>query len=558
VATASSCHDLVGASHDRTVWLADRVDRPFSQRVALKLVDATGDPDAVQRFARERDILASLDHPSIARLLDASVTAGGQAWIAMAFVEGEPIDVWCDRRRLCAAARVALVEQAARAVAHAHSRLVVHRDLKPSNIMVTADGRVKLLDFGVARLLDERTHATHATHATGATGRAPTLAVALTPEYASPEQLKGEQVTTASDVYQLGVLLYELVTGRRPHEAAPGALGELVRLVFGEDPVPPSTSVATRPADEAGRTRLAAARGTSPRSLSDALRADLDHVILRVLRHDPSERYASADAFADDLERYRLSLPVNARKGATVYRARKFARRHRAAVAVAVLAVVVLAGCAITSTVQARRLAREVERTERVKAFLASLFVVSNPAVSRGEPLTARELLDRGAARIDVELRDKPRTRAELLATLGTIYNTLGLYDKAVPLLGSALDLMRASSIGASHRVQTEMDERGFTGPAAGAATALRRSRTTPRREPRSTAGPVWRAAPGPRHEPSPPRSTSGGAGPVGGGGAASAGGVGAACRAVGWVAGVSMVASSLSLPPIFVGSTFR
>ncbi len=439
----------IGRGGMATVWLAERTDRPFVQRVALKVVEATGDPDAAQRFARERDILATLDHPSIARLLDAGVAQGDRAWIAMEFIRGEPIDVSCDRRRLPVAARVALVEQAARAVAHAHAHLVVHRDLKPSNLLVTSDGRVKLLDFGIARLLDE------GTQGAAGSGSTPTLAVALTPEYASPEQLRGGPVTTASDVYQLGVLLYELLTGHRPHGATRGSLAEVVRRVCDDDPVAPSTAAIASASDHATRLQIAARRRTSPRALADALRGDLDHIVLRALNREPSRRYASADALADDLERYRLGLPVNARRGTALYRARKFAGRHRTGVAAAAVAVTVLAGYAVLSTIQAQRLAQQVERTERVKAFLASLFVVSNPGVSRGEQLTARELLDRGSQRIDAELRDDPDSRAELLSTLGSVYATLGLFDRAAPLLRTALDLMDAAAGPAGQRVET-------------------------------------------------------------------------------------------------------
>jgi serine/threonine protein kinase len=406
-----------------TVFLAERADGAFRQQVALKLLrSGAGGEEAVRRFAQERQILATLDHPAIARLLDGGVDGRGRPYLVMEHVEGRPIDRHCEENHLSVDRRLDLFTRVAEAVFYAHRNLVVHRDLKPSNIFVTdaglEGGQVKLLDFGIAKLLDPALAGPYAAAATR------TVARVMTPEYASPEQVRGEPVTTASDVYQLGLLLFELLTGERACRLKNATFGEAERAICGEPPRRPSSVVAG--------------------PLARRLRGDLDAIVEKALRKEPGLRYPSPGPLIDDLERHRSGRPVRARQGTFGYRARKFVSRHRFGLAAAALLALLLAGSAVTATLQARRIAREAATAERVKEILVSLFSSANPSVSRGEALTARELLDHGAARVTTELDGEPAVQAELMTVLGNVYNTRGLYDEAVPLLEESLALRRS------------------------------------------------------------------------------------------------------------------
>jgi len=405
------------------VYLAVREDDPDRRPVAVKLLAGLGlgGADLRRRFAVERRALARLDHPNVARFLDAGVTADGLPYVVMEAVFGEPIDAWCDRRRRPVAARLALFRTVCAAVAAVHASLVVHRDLKPGNILVTADGTVKLLDFGIAKLLDSEGEEADRTR---------TASRLLTPAYASPEQARGEPVTTASDVYSLGVLLAELLTGRRPTPGAPGATAT---------PERPSAVVAGLPAAKA--RAVAAARGASPPELVRRLRGDLDTIVQQALHEAPERRYGSAEQLAEDLRRHAAALPVAARPDTLAYRAGKFLRRHRVAVALGLAFLALLASFATVLAVQAARTARERDKAERALAFLVDLFAVSDPGEARGRDLSAREILDRGATRVDRELRGQPEVRAALSSALGRVYERLGLYDRAEPLLTTALAL---------------------------------------------------------------------------------------------------------------------
>lgn len=317
------------------VWRAERVDGPVRRPVALKLPRLAWDGSLAERLARERDILARLEHPNIARLLDAGVDAHGRPYLALELVQGEPIDAWCRAHQAPLSQRLQLLVQVAAAVSHAHAQLVVHRDLKPANVLVTADGQVRLLDFGIAKLLHgEATQDTALTRQAGA---------ALTPDYASPEQIRGEPLSTASDLYSLGVLAYELLAGARPYRLKQGGALPLAQAIAEAEP-----PLASR------------AAGTAP--LRRALRGDLDAILNRALKKAPLERYPSVEAFADDLERHRRGLPVRARPDTWRYRGGRFVRRHRAAVAAgALLAASVLAGVTAT-TWQALEAARQRDR----------------------------------------------------------------------------------------------------------------------------------------------------------------------------------------------------
>ena len=354
-----------------TVYLARRADAEYESLVAIKLVRGVHSASLLGRFRSERQILASLSHPNIARLLDGGTTPEGYPYVVMEHVDGEPIDRYCDTRHLPIEARLELFRAVCLAVQHAHKNLVVHRDLKPSNILVTQAGVPKLLDFGIAKLLDPEL----AEHTVVETGTATRL---LTPSYASPEQVRGENITVATDVYSLGVVLYELLTGQVPfHFRGRGAL-EIERVICEEEPTRPSTLV-TRDGDGAdtngnapkmSAAELSRARNLMPDRLRRRLAGDLDTIVLKALRKEPNRRYESADQFAEDVRRHLDGLPVIARVDTWTYRANKFVRRHRLGVAAAAVFIVVLLGFATAMAAQARRVARErdVASLERAKA----------------------------------------------------------------------------------------------------------------------------------------------------------------------------------------------
>jgi serine/threonine-protein kinase len=400
------------------VHLAERDDQ-FHQRVAVKIVRHGLDtPELLQRFLAERQILASLSHPNIARLLDGGVTDDGRPYLVLEYVEGEPIDVYCARLALPARDRVRLFLQVARAVHYAHRNLVVHRDLKPTNILVAADGQAKLLDFGIAKILDQSVVPLEAP-------RTRTGLWVMTPEYASPEQVRGDPVTTATDVYGLGLVLYELLTGERAQTVTSLAPAALDRAICETEP---------------------------PRRLT----GDLDRIVALALRKEPERRYASAERLADDLARYLDGEPVAARGESLVYVARKFVARHRWGVAATAALVALVVGWAGTVTVKEAAVRRALEsaqleavKAEQVTGFLTGLFEASDPAAARGDSLTARELLDRGLSRVD-SLATQPLVQAEVLSVIGRVYQNLGEHDRARPLLERSL-AVRARELGDSH-----------------------------------------------------------------------------------------------------------
>lgn len=426
------------------VYLAERADGQFEQQVALKLV-RTGrlTNDTAQRFRAERQILARLEHPGIASLLDGGVTGSGEPWFAMEYVRGEPLTGWCDARRLGLRERVALFESVCEAVRFAHRNLVVHRDLKPSNILVDDSGRVRLLDFGIAKLLQSEGD-------TGAPAEATRTGLwALTPEYGAPEQVLGEAVTTATDVYALGAVLYELLSGHRAHRFERYTPLEIERTVCRDDPPPPS-EVASRAGTRRHRDgreemvdpgAVALARGTTPDRLRRELAGDLDAIVLTALQKDPARRFHSAEALLGDLERWRTGLPVRARRDTMGYRTRKFVSRHRWPVAGAGLLVLAIAAGIGATLWQAGQARQEARRARGVTEFLIGLFEVANPEESRGREITARELLALGVRGLDTALVGDPRTQVDLLRALGVIHRNLGLYNEADTLLrrGAAL-----------------------------------------------------------------------------------------------------------------------
>ena len=431
------------------IYLAERDDAQFRQRVALKLVRGGIDSAYLtRRFLEERQILASLEHPHIARLLDGGITADGVPYFVMEYVEGEPLDRFCDTRRLGVEQRLALFLDVCDAVQYAHRKLVVHRDLKPSNVLVTADGEPKLLDFGIAKLLAPEGEPAGLT-ATGAR--------MMTPAYASPEQIRGDAVTTASDVYALGVLLYELLTGRHPFCGPEATAFAVEQRILEVEPKRPSSAVtrAFRPADaddsaSASPTTIAEQRATTPERLCHGLRGDLDTIILKALRKEPERRYTTAEQMAADIRRHLNGLPVGARRDTWGYRTGKLVKRNRLAVAASAAFVLLLVTAIITTAVQALRIRAQAERierenqtTEQVAALLTQLFTVADPDQARGETVTARELLDRGAERVERELAEEPEVEARMLDAIGIAYRGLGAYDPAKSMLERSLAIRR-------------------------------------------------------------------------------------------------------------------
>ena len=418
-----------------TVFLASRDDRVFRRRVALKVIRRGMESrDTLYRLETERQILASLEHPNIARLYDGGMTEGNLPYFAMELVEGLPIDEYCDLHELSIPQRLSLFRKVCGAVHFAHQNLVVHRDLKPSNILVDPRGEPRLLDFGIAKLLNPAR--------VGGRDEATAAWVRLiTPSYASPEQIRGQPVTTASDVYSLGVLLYKLLTGRLPYRLESRDLTQIERTVQDRKPPPPSAVVLSPPEVEPSATaeEIAGARGTTPEGLRRQLAGDLDTVVQKALHGSPSQRYGSAQQLGEDLERYRRGFPVEARPDSLAYRRGKFLRRHRLAMATVALVGLLLAGGSLALLLQSQRIARERDQLREVIAFVKGVFRVSR----EGEQLTVREAVDRSAVLLDRQLHSQPQVQATLRDTIGTIYLNLGVPAQARPQLERAVELHR-------------------------------------------------------------------------------------------------------------------
>jgi serine/threonine-protein kinase len=418
----------IGQGGMGTVYEGERVDDDFRKRVAIKLVSVVGHrAQALARFQRERQLLARLEHRNIAALVDGGVTDEGEPYFIMEYVEGEPIDRWCAARHLGLRERLALFRQVCAAVQYAHEHLIIHRDLKPGNILVAEDGTVKLLDFGIAKLADPTVADTETLTQTGA--------LPMTVAYASPEQLRGDEVTTASDIYSLGVVLYELVTGVRPFAPTSRGAALLDRGV----PTAPSRAVVpdsgpTREPDTAVRLRR-------------ALAGDVDSIILMALRPEADRRYRTAQQLADDLQRFLTGLPVMAQPDTLGYRVGKFARRNRVAVAAAALAVTALVGGTVVALRQARvaraerdRAVLEQQRTAQVTQFFQNVLSTSKPQES-GAATTVLEAIDLVIPRIDSSFANAPDLRAAIKNTLASTLFDMGLYERAKPLLLDAVRL---------------------------------------------------------------------------------------------------------------------
>lgn len=430
------------------VFLAERTTGGFEQRVALKLIKRGMDSEEIlKRFRSERQILAHLQHPNIAKLVDGGLTEEGVPYFAMEYIAGKPIDIYCDEKKLTIAQRLHLFQTVCKAVHYAHQNLVVHRDLKPNNILVTNSGVVKLLDFGIAKVLTESDDLLHA----DPTKMTRTGFRVMTPEYASPEQIRGESITTASDIFSLGMVLYELLTGQRPFEISTRSPAEMEKLLDSTNIRKPSTAVrkltSAKAPNGTGNTvaEISAARRTHPERLSKQLSGDLDNICLMALKKEPDRRYHSAEQFHEDLQRYLEGQPVLARPDTLLYRGQKFAQRNKVSVFTTTFVfvlVVALIGFYTHKLATERDRARfEAAKAEQIADFLTGLFAVSDPSESKGETITARELLDRGAKRIEQKLKKQPEIQANMMNLMGNVYKSLGLYANAEKLIQKGLEI---------------------------------------------------------------------------------------------------------------------
>jgi len=455
--------EQIGRGGMGVVYRAVRDDGEFDQQVAIKLVQPGADRENVlRRFEQERQILAGLEDPNIARLYDGGRHDDGRPYFAMEYVEGIRLDHYCDRHRLSVDERLDLFVQVARAVQHAHSRLVVHRDIKPSNILVTSKGDVKLLDFGIAKVLTPDDSET--------SELTQTAARVLTPDYASPEQVLGQPIGTASDVYQLGLLLFELLTGQRTRQvdqATPAAIQQAISKAPTQHP---SAAVAAT-----GDPQVGALRNTTPQRLRRMLQGELDVIVLRTLDKEPDRRYGSAGALADDIERFGRGLPIAARPDTVAYRARRFVARHRAGVATAVVFTLVVIGWALTATVQNARLAAERDsavvasrKAKETQDLLFGLFREADPFSAKGAELKALDVLRSGLDVVRVELAEQPQVRAEMLSLLAGILQGLDQQEESRTALEEALATLRevesppAEATAATlHRLATNLGDSG-------------------------------------------------------------------------------------------------
>jgi eukaryotic-like serine/threonine-protein kinase len=426
----------IGRGGMGAVYLAERDDGEYTQQAAIKLVRPGWDVgELLQRFRAERQILATLNHPNIARLLDGGVSDDGKPYLVLEYIEGSGIGRYCNEHQLGIEARLRLFLTVCEAVTHAHRRLVVHRDLKPSNIMIDTSGQVKLLDFGIAKLIE----------ADG--GVTATSARMFTPEYAAPEQVRGEAVTTGVDVYALGLLLFDLLTGRRPYGATATTPAAYEQAILTQEPQRPSQAAVQDDAEAATRSaEHAAARNLDPAQLSALLRGDLDAIVLKALRKEPEQRYASVAEFAGDILCHLQRQPVAARRGNLRYRMTRFLQRHALATALAALAVFsLLAGLGVALwQADVARDERDLARREALKSrqalkFMAGVFQLADPSESLGKSITAVDLLRKGRLDIEAQLHDEPEVRAELLISLGDAYMGLGLSKDAKSLYQAAL-----------------------------------------------------------------------------------------------------------------------
>lgn len=484
----------IGEGGMGAVCLAARADQAFQKEVAIKLIKrGTDTEDVIRRFRSERQILASLDHPNITRLLDGGTTEDGLPYFVMEYIQGQPIDTYSDSHKLDITQRLALFQGVCGAVHYAHQNLVIHRDIKPGNILVTAEGVPRLLDFGIAKLLAAEPSIADPTL---------TMARRMTPESASPEQVRGGNITTASDVYSLGVLLYKLLTGHSPYRLA-GRSDEFERAICELDPEKPS-AVIDREEDTRTPQSVSATREGSPDKLRRRLRGDLDNIVLMALRKEPLRRYASVLQFSEDIRRHLEGLPVMARRDTPGYRTAKFVGRHKTGVAAAALIFLSLAAGIVATLRQAHIAAAErdkarVEKTkaDRINAFLQDMLGFSDTRsgsanTRKGHDATVADMLDEAARRVDTELNDEPEVKAEMLRTIGTTYEIQPRFDLAERYMRAALDLDQ-KLYGPNHQETARTTEAlgvvlGMKGDYAGAEQQCRLALSIYRKQPKDVS----------------------------------------------------------------------
>jgi len=446
---------ILGYGGMSTVYRGERDDLQYRRTVAIKVMHhAALHPRLWSRLRSERHILATLDHPSIARLIDSGELEDGTPYLVMEHVDGESIDSYCDSRNLLVRDRLKLFVQVCAAVQYAHRHLVVHRDIKPANVFVTADGTAKLLDFGIAKLLAPESFS-HTIPVTRLQERI------LTPENAAPEQVLGTPITVATDIYSLGVLLYELLTGRSPYRLSGYNQPQLERAICVDEPIRPSQMVVAKLSweKETDRSRISDRRGLSPQRLRARLSGDLDAIVAMAMRKEPERRYASVQAFADDLNRHLLGRPVLARQRDWRYSVAKFLHRHVLATLAAVAVFLGLAAVTGVTLWLSHRIelahdatAQERDRAQRVSALLVDVFSQADPFDVQGREPTAKDLLDRGAEKILGNASLQPAVRAELLESIGLAYRRQGLSERAIPLLEKAVAIRREEIPRDDHR----------------------------------------------------------------------------------------------------------
>jgi len=456
----------LGSGGMASVWLAERIDGLVNRQVALKLPHrAWRHAHLAERMAREREILAALNHPNIATLYDAGIADDGQPYLALEYVQGEPIDTYCRKRALPLRARLVLFLQVTRAVAHAHAKLIVHRDLKPSNILVTPAGEVRLLDFGIAKLLEESAPTTG--DLTEQSGRA------MTPDYAAPEQIHGDSLTVASDIYSLGVVLYEVLTSARPYRLQRDSRRALEDAILAAQPRKPSD--------------------VAPPGESKALRGDVDTIVLKALKKTPQERYATAHALAEDIERFLDRRPVLAQPDSWRYVARKFVGRNKIAVTAAVLVFLAIVAGGATAMWEARAANAEKERAQQARKFLTSVLQNANPYTATVQPRTVEDWLVQEGAAVDERTDLSPELRIEALTILGQGLLNAQNTAAAEKVLGRAVERAQ-QELGADHPLSIHAR--------VGFATLLRfRGRTQLLRAELADLLPRLRARPGPYPE---------------------------------------------------------
>ena len=418
---------VIGHGGMGLVYLAERADGKFEQRVAIKVLQSALHQGALaERIQQECRILASLEHANIARVLDAGISPGGLSYFAMEYVDGQPIDRYCEQHKLSVGDRMRLLLPVCDAVHFAHQKLIVHRDLKPDNILVTQQGIPKLLDFGIAKVLREVPVSPQNT-----------VTRVLTPEYASPEQARGDPVTTATDVYSLAGVLYKLLTGRAPHQLESKSPVEAVRTICDENVRKPS-------------------------EFHRELAGDTDSILLMALRHEPQRRYRSVDEFAADIRNFLEQKPVIARADSPLYHSKKFIRRHFVAVGMTAAVVLLLGMFAVLQYIQLRQTKRERDRANRITDFMTAMFKVSDPNEARGNSVTAREILDKASTDIEKGMAKDPEAQSDMMQVMGHTYRNLGLYARAGELNQRALD-SRTHLLGTNNAKTLEsMTEQGW------------------------------------------------------------------------------------------------